>query len=86
VTTSNHGRRDEGPRVGDRSASVPDQNATVVIADGVDQETWLVVSGGIERRVALINPNLAGPGKEPAIEIVYTGQPIHFSPPAPSSN
>ena len=48
----------------------PDQNATVVIGEGVEQETWLVVSGVVERRIAPINPDVVGPGEEPAIEIV----------------
>jgi hypothetical protein len=50
--------------------ALPDQNATVVIGEGVEQETWLLVSGVVERRVALTNPDVVGPGEEPAIEIV----------------
>jgi hypothetical protein len=48
----------------------PDQDATVVIGEGVEKETWLVVSGVVERRIMLINSDVAGPGKEPAVEIV----------------
>ena len=51
-----------------------DQNATVVIGDGVEQETWLVVSGVVERRIAPINPSVVGPGEEPAIEIVWAAR------------
>jgi hypothetical protein len=50
--------------------ALPDQNATVVIGEGVEKETWLVVSGVVERRIMLINSDVAGPGKEPAVEIV----------------
>jgi hypothetical protein len=50
--------------------ALPDQNATVVIGEGVENETWLLVSGVVERRVALTNPDVVGPGQEPAIEIV----------------
>ena len=50
--------------------ALPDKNATVVIGEGVEQETWLVVSGVVERRIAPINPDVVGPGEEPAIEIV----------------
>jgi hypothetical protein len=50
--------------------ALPDQNATVVIGEGVEKETWLLVSGVVERRVALTNSDVVGPGQEPAIEIV----------------
>ena len=42
MTTRNHGGRDDGPRVGDHpaGAALPDQNATVVIGEGVEKETW----------------------------------------------
>jgi hypothetical protein len=50
--------------------ALPDHNATVVIGEGVEQETWLVVSGVVERRITPINSDVAGPGKEPAVEIV----------------
>jgi len=49
--------------------ALPDQNATVVIGEGVEKETWLLVSGVVERRIAPVNPGVVGPG-EPAIEIV----------------
>ena len=49
---------------------IPDQNATVVIGEGVEEETWLLVSGVVERRITPINSDVAGPGEEPAIEIV----------------
>jgi hypothetical protein len=63
VTTRNHGGRDDGQEL-------PDQNATVVIGEGVEKETWLLVSGVIERRITPINSDVADPGKEPAVEIV----------------
>jgi hypothetical protein len=50
--------------------ALPDPNATVVIREGVEKETWLVVSGVVERWIGLINSDVAGPGKEPAVEIV----------------
>jgi hypothetical protein len=50
--------------------ALPDQNATVVIGEGVNQETWLVVSGLVDRRITLTNPDVVGPGHEPAVEIV----------------
>src|SRR5580692_4294119 len=49
--------------------ALPDQQATVVIWDGEERDTWLMVTG-IERRIARKNPDAAGPGDEPAIEIV----------------
>jgi hypothetical protein len=50
--------------------AVPDQQATVVIGDGDSPNSWLIVTGIIERQIALKNPDEAGPGDEPAIEIV----------------
>jgi hypothetical protein len=50
--------------------ALPDQKATVVIGEGVEKETWLLVSGVVERRIAPVNPDVVGPGEEPAIEIV----------------
>jgi hypothetical protein len=50
--------------------ALPDQNATVVIGEEVEKETWLVVSRVVEHRIVLINSDVAGPGKEPAVEIV----------------
>ena len=50
--------------------ALPDQEAIVVIGEGAEQETWLVVSGIVERRITPINSDVAGSGKEPAIEIV----------------
>ncbi|MBT1516310.1 hypothetical protein KIP88_38300 [Bradyrhizobium sp. SRL28] len=49
--------------------ALPDQNASVV-GEGVEQESWLFVSGVVERRITPINSDVAGPGKEPAVEIV----------------
>ena len=50
--------------------ALPSQNAIVVIGDGDEHETWLLVSGVVERRIRSINLDLAGPGDELAIEIV----------------
>src|SRR6476469_3650293 len=57
VTTRNHGGRDDGPRVGDHpaGAALPDQNATVVIGEGVEKETWLVVSGAVGLHRSMCN-------------------------------
>jgi hypothetical protein len=48
----------------------PDQQATVIIGDGDAPNTWLMVTGIIERQIARKNLDEAGPGDEPAIEIV----------------
>ena len=50
--------------------ALPDQDAVVVIGEGYEQESWLVVSGVVERRITPINSDVAGPGEEPALEIV----------------
>ncbi|KRR08468.1 hypothetical protein CQ12_40285 [Bradyrhizobium jicamae] len=50
--------------------ALPNQDAIVVIGEGDDDERWLIVSGVVERRVRRINSDIAGPGQEPAIEIV----------------
>jgi hypothetical protein len=50
--------------------ALPDQQATVVIGDGKAPDTWLIVTGIIERRIAKKNPDESVPGDEPAIEIV----------------
>lgn len=50
--------------------AVSNQDAIVVIGEGYDNEKWLFVSGLVERRIMPINSDMAGPGLEPAIEIV----------------
>ena len=39
--------------------ALPDQQATVVIGDGEAPDTWLMVTGIIERRIARKNPDAA---------------------------
>ncbi|WP_298369339.1 hypothetical protein [uncultured Bradyrhizobium sp.] len=50
--------------------ALPDQDATVVIGEGAKPETWLIVSGVAECRIARVNEDHAIAGSEPAIEIV----------------
>ncbi|WP_375782732.1 hypothetical protein ACE10Z_22585 [Bradyrhizobium sp. Pha-3] len=50
--------------------TLPDQDATVVIGEGAKPETWLIVSGVAECRIARVNDDHAIVGCEPAIEIV----------------
>jgi hypothetical protein len=49
--------------------SFPDQNALVVIGDDVP-ESWLIVTGLVERRISQASPDHAIPGDNPAVEIV----------------
>jgi hypothetical protein len=51
---------------------LPDQDATVVIADSVCEDCWLIITGVVERRItrATENPDFAVPGSEPGVEIV----------------
>jgi hypothetical protein len=50
---------------------LPDQEARVVIGDGVSARRWLFVTGVVEQGVAPLreNPDFAVPGRERAIEI-----------------
>jgi hypothetical protein len=52
--------------------TLPDQEATVVIGEGQKPEVWLIVSGVIERSIQVSENDLdwAGPGDDPAVEIV----------------
>ncbi|WFU36485.1 hypothetical protein QA635_19535 [Bradyrhizobium brasilense] len=50
--------------------ALPDQDATVVIGEGMKPDTWLIVSGVVPRQIARIDPDRAAPGTEAAIEIV----------------
>ena len=50
--------------------ALPDQDAAVVIGEGAKPETWLIVSGVAECRIARVNDDHATAGNEPAIEIV----------------
>ncbi|MES5488046.1 hypothetical protein QMZ05_35345 [Bradyrhizobium sp. INPA03-11B] len=50
--------------------ALKDQDATVVIGEGAQPETWLIVSGVAGRRIARVNDDHAIAGSEPAIEIV----------------
>ena len=47
-----------------------DQDATVVIGEGAKPDTWLIVSGVAECRIARVNDDHAIAGNEPGIEIV----------------
>ena len=51
---------------------LPDQEATVVIGEGSSENTWLIVTGVVERLITISDdhPDFAGPGREPGIEIV----------------
>ena len=50
----------------------PDQEATVVIGEGIRLDQWLLVTGVVGRRIAVDpgNPDVALPGAEVGIEIV----------------
>lgn len=50
----------------------PDQDATVVLTEGMRLDRWLLVTGVVGRRIALDadNPDFAVPGSEAGIEIV----------------
>ena len=51
---------------------LPDQDATVVIGEGIQHDLWLLVTGVVERNID--DPrdrlNSVGPGKDPGVEIV----------------
>jgi hypothetical protein len=51
---------------------LPDQDATAVISHGAGLDVFLVVTGIVQRNIRRLegNPDLAGPGSEPAVEIV----------------
>ena len=51
---------------------LPDQDATVVISHGAGLDVFLVVTGAVQRNIRRLdgNPDFAGPGNEPAVEIV----------------
>jgi hypothetical protein len=51
---------------------LPDQDATVVISHGAGLNVFLVVTGIVHRNIRRLdgNPDFAGPGSEPAVEIV----------------
>ena len=50
----------------------PHQDAQVVIGDGEKPDTWLIVAGVAERRIRVKDDDedCAGPGTDPALEIV----------------
>jgi hypothetical protein len=50
----------------------PDQNATVVLGEGMRLDRWLLATGIVGRRIAVDgdNPDLAMPGQEAGVEIV----------------
>lgn len=50
----------------------PDQEATVVIGEGMRLDQWLLVTGIVGRRIAVDpkNPDVALPGAEAGLEIV----------------
>ena len=50
----------------------PEQEATVVVAEGMRFDRWLLATGIVGRRVAADagNPDFAQPGSHPGIEIV----------------
>lgn len=50
----------------------PDQEATVVIGEGMRLDQWLLVTGIVGRRIAVDprNPDIAQPGAEAGLEIV----------------
>ena len=50
--------------------ALSDQDAIVVIEEGSEKDIWLLVTGVVERHIKPIDPDVAGPGKERAIEIV----------------
>jgi hypothetical protein len=51
---------------------LPDQDATVVISHGAGLDVFLVVTGIVPRNIRRLDgkPAFAGPGAEPAVEIV----------------
>ena len=51
---------------------LPDQDATVVISHGAGHDVFLVVTGIVDRCIRRLdgNPDVAGPGSEPAVEII----------------
>jgi hypothetical protein len=51
---------------------LPDQDATVVISHGAGLDVFLLVTGIVQRNIRRLegNPDFAGPGREPAVEIV----------------
>ena len=51
---------------------LPDQDATVVISHGAGLDVFLIVTGIVQRNIWRLegNPDFAGPGSEPAVEIV----------------
>jgi len=51
---------------------LPDQDATVVISHGAGLDVFSVVTGIVPRNMRRVdgNPDMAGPGSEPAVEIV----------------
>ncbi|MBR0746879.1 hypothetical protein JQ582_23390 [Bradyrhizobium japonicum] len=51
---------------------LPDQDATVVIGEGLSPNVWLIVEGAIVRGIQTRKDNLdwVGPGSEPGVEIV----------------
>jgi len=50
----------------------PDQEATVVIGEGMRLDQWLFVTGIVGRRIAIDpkNPDVAQPGAKAGVEIV----------------
>lgn len=66
-------RANEGSRT-KALQQLPDQEATVVISNGAGagQGVFFVVTGTVQRGIRRLdgNPDFAGPGSEPAVEIV----------------
>jgi hypothetical protein len=50
--------------------ALPDQDATVVIGEGNKPDVWLIVSGLLPRQISRLDDDCAGPGNDPAIEMV----------------
>jgi hypothetical protein len=50
----------------------PDQDATVILGEGMRLDRWIIASGIVARRIAADrdNPDLAVPGAEAGVEIV----------------
>jgi hypothetical protein len=51
---------------------LPDQDVTVVISHGAGSDVFAVVKDTVQRNIRCLdgNPDFAGPGREPAVEIV----------------
>jgi hypothetical protein len=51
---------------------LPDQESTVVISHGAGSDVFAIVRGIVQRNIQRLdgNPDFAGSGSEPAVEIV----------------